>query len=383
MSITIHNILKLEVFKNSIILAGKGGLDRTVIRISVFDCPLDNDIESDRILQYGDFFISDFFQFKDNLQNTLHFFEVLIKTGSCGLCIINQYVNTLPNEVIDFCNKRNYPVIVIDYHISYADIIKDTMELIIQDQYNTILEMKISEVLNNNKSNREISRLLYEINPHLKNNITVIYCLFMDEDNLYNTYLHDYVNQYKDFSTIKYKKGIIFVITYDDKSIDKRCSKIQLILSRIKEYSDRYVIGISNHHDELLRFGDAVNEAIVSTNFSEFYSGNIIYYKDLGIERLLMPLKDNYELKAFYNDIFEPVKKYDKENKSELLRTVITFFQNDGDYKKTSKDLYQHENTIRYRIMKVRSILNMENSNIRFYEHLSIAVKIHRMLFKE
>ena len=70
---------------------------------------------------------------------------------------------------------------------------------------------------------------------------------------------------------------------------------------------------------------------------------------------------------------------YDKANKSFLLETLISFVNHDGDYKKVSSELFQHENTIRYRILKVKSILNLDKSNIEFYEKISIGVKLHRI----
>ncbi len=86
------------------------------------------------------------------------------------------------------------------------------------------------------------------------------------------------------------------------------------------------------------------------------------------------------ELLDFSKKIIEPIKKYDKENHSELYHTLESFIFHDGNYKKVAEDLFQHENTIRYRIKKIKAILNMENSNIKFIESTSIALKVIGLL---
>ncbi|KMT20947.1 helix-turn-helix domain-containing protein [Clostridium cylindrosporum] len=86
------------------------------------------------------------------------------------------------------------------------------------------------------------------------------------------------------------------------------------------------------------------------------------------------------ELLNFSKKIIEPIKNYDKENHSELYHTLESYIFYDGNYKKVAEDLFQHENTIRYRIKKIKSILHMEDSNIKFIESTSIALRVLGLL---
>lgn len=85
---------------------------------------------------------------------------------------------------------------------------------------------------------------------------------------------------------------------------------------------------------------------------------------------------DSKELLNFSYKVVDPIKSYDKENHSELYITLESFIFYDGNYKKVAEDLFQHENTIRYRIKKIKALLSMEKSNIRFIECTSIAVRV-------
>ena len=48
--------------------------------------------------------------------------------------------------------------------------------------------------------------------------------------------------------------------------------------------------------------------------------------------------------------------------------------------KKTAKKLKQHENTIRYRINRLRNYLDVEEQPLLFHEIISLAVRIESML---
>lgn len=99
--------------------------------------------------------------------------------------------------------------------------------------------------------------------------------------------------------------------------------------------------------------------------------------KNIKINKLLYLMKDSIEFDQIYADFVKPFKDFDDKNNADIFNTINTFVEMDGDYKKTAKVLYQHENTIRYRIMKAKKILNMEESNLGFIEHISLAIKIN------
>ena len=49
-------------------------------------------------------------------------------------------------------------------------------------------------------------------------------------------------------------------------------------------------------------------------------------------------------------------------------------------FKKTAKKLKQHENTIRYRINRLRNYLDVEEQPLLFHEIISLSVRIESML---
>ncbi len=60
-----------------------------------------------------------------------------------------------------------------------------------------------------------------------------------------------------------------------------------------------------------------------------------------------------------------------------LYETAISYVCKNGQLKDTASDLFQHINTIRYRINKMKSLLHYKDSDYVFYADISLAVRIH------
>ncbi|MDQ6598042.1 helix-turn-helix domain-containing protein [Bacillus salipaludis] len=66
-------------------------------------------------------------------------------------------------------------------------------------------------------------------------------------------------------------------------------------------------------------------------------------------------------------------EKTDKD----LLQTAITFVLKQGNVKEIAEAHYCHPNTIRYRMTKIRQLIEPFDNEFVFYENLSAAVKLY------
>ena len=379
MSITVGQALQLHVMKSAKVVAGKSGLERIISRISFIDSPISPDVIDKNIILQGDFFVSSFFAFRDDPERVKEIIEYCIYAKSSGLCIIDEFVSILPRSILDYANENSYPIIFVDGDVPYADIIKSIMEIMIQEKDNIILEMKINKLLVMGENIEEVLTEALCINDNFKKYAVVMNCKCFDmENHAYDT-LKSQINKIPEWYCLKYKKNIVVIITYDKIVRNNINVSIDYVIEQIEQICRKYVIGISNIHTQLGQFNKSIMEALASCESQEIIDRNIIYYKDLGIYKLLMPLKNKPELKEFHDDIILPILEYDKTYNKNLLETAICFVENDGDYKRTANNMYLHENTVRYRIGKIKEILNMQNKNLKFSEQLSIAIKIYKI----
>lgn len=100
MGISVRDALKLDIFKDSKVIAGHKGLDRIINRVSVFDCPIE--VNRDKlVLKEGDFFISNFFPFKDDEDYALYALKFIDSCGCACFCITTEYLNSFTQKLIE------------------------------------------------------------------------------------------------------------------------------------------------------------------------------------------------------------------------------------------------------------------------------------------
>ena len=378
MSVTVKDVLSLDLFNNAIVVAGKNGLNNEVKRINFTDCPFPDDILDCGLVEKGDLFINSLYIAKEDDEKLLEFFKYFVICESAGTFIITEFLSSLPQNIIDFCNKYNLPAVFVDPKVPYATIIKDTMEMVLVDQWNTINEMKVDKLLDKNITKDEIIKLARFLNKNFKKYYACAFInlssLSADKIKLINSILKN--NQ--DFNIITYNSGIFIIINFD--KIRTFDTVIPYIESIVNNYISKYKIGVSNIFSDIEKFDECIHQSLSAYDISHIINNTTVYYKNLNIYKLLYPIKDNDYLKDFYNDIIVPLINYDNDYKSDLINTIERYLENDGDYKKTAADLNQHENTVRYRILKAKKILDMENNNFKFIEQISVGLKIKHLL---
>lgn len=376
MSVKVKDILNLDIFNDIKIVTGQNGLNRTIQRVSVFDCPIESDVIDKNIIEQGDFFVTSLFVVKDSLEDMLKLIKILVESKASGVCVIDEYIDSFPDEFIELASKNSFPVFLADKDVPYADVIQGIMELIIKDKEDIISEMKIEKLLKE-ESYEEITKIAYDINNDFMKNLVVLYLSKFDSKNNYS-YIYQNINKREMWSALKYKDGVLIIITNgESKQIQKQ---VNYILNLVNNTYQDYALGISDLYGDLKYLKKATIEAITSCEFSNVLNQNIVRYNQLGVYTILAVMKYKVELKEFYNKIVLPLKEYDKKYSLNLFETMVRFVDNDGNYEKTANEMFQHENTIRYRITKIKQILNMEEMNIEFLTQISIAVKIHKLL---
>lgn len=379
MSVTIQQLLELDVFKEARLVSGENGLSKSIKRVSFFDCPPPQKDDEKELIKEGDFYITSFYFVKDSFDEMGYILKLIIENQTSGLVIIDNYLTTLPDKLLSYADKYNYPIFFMDKDTPYADIISSIMELIISDQENKIMEMKVSQLLRPDLDLTEKRKILFSINSSLKDFISTIY--YTNSNNTKNKFLQMIIkdiNKKKEWSAFSYKNGVIFILSsHKSTALDY---EVNNLLSQIKDTADNFAAGISKVHNINNRVDSCFEESFIANELSSVLNKDIVFYNELNVYKLLLPFKDSVYLKEFYNETILPLKQHDEKYNSGLLETLINYVDLDGDYKKIAKKMFQHENTIRYRIGKIKDLLNLGSSNIEFIEQISLAAKIEKIL---
>jgi hypothetical protein len=378
MSVRVEDLLGLKLFESARIFAGKEGLKNEIKRVNFADCPILDDILDNEIVMRGDFFINSLYLVKDDYDAMKKLFEFYVKTGSAGVCIIDEYMDKLPNEIKEFADTHDFPILFIDANIPYGEIIKTTTEMILLETIDTLSEMQIDRLLNENLSDEEVLSLAMRMNGVFMKYYSALYVNFTNISRKKISFIRSEINNNYEFESLSHKNNILVIINFNKKSIYK--NYINYIIKIIENHEKDFKVGISNVFTNKKDFNYCMKEAYNATEISEITEEKIVYYKNLSVYNLIYPIRDSRIITNFHEETIVPLVEYDKYYNSDIVETVEKYIKNDGNYKKTALDLNQHENTVRYRILKAKKLLGLENSHFEFIEQVSIGLKIDKIL---
>jgi sugar diacid utilization regulator len=126
----------------------------------------------------------------------------------------------------------------------------------------------------------------------------------------------------------------------------------------------------------------AGQEARLAANVGEARGTPILAFEDTGAYRLLLPAisEDPAELERFYSETVEPLVAYDEQYETELVNTVETYLDNDGNVAATAQRLFTHRHTVRYRLERVRELCGHDVTLTEGREKLGLGLKAMRVL---
>jgi sugar diacid utilization regulator len=126
----------------------------------------------------------------------------------------------------------------------------------------------------------------------------------------------------------------------------------------------------------------AGKEAELAANVAEAEGRTMLAFEDTGAYRLLLPAmsEDPGELESFYRETLAPLADYDEQYETELVKTVETYLDNDGNVAQTAASLFTHRHTVRYRLERVRELTGHDIGSSEGREKLSLGLKAMRVL---
>lgn len=252
-------------------------------------------------------------------------------------------------------------------------------------------EYYLIDLLVNNIDNIEYikSRLKY-INFNLNKNLIILSIPFKQR---YKDYRHNFglkeliktlKNMFGNCIFTYYKEMIVFLISTDNE---------QVITDYIKENLLEFLklnnlrCGMSTVFHNLLDIKDFFYQSIYALDLSTLMKidSNIIYFEDY-IEYYLFHIcqhknadLNKINLITLVHPLINNLNKFDKENNTELLLTLKTYFENNRNSNDTSKKLKIHRSTFFYRFNKIQSLLgiSLDDSNLLFKLELSFKISIY------
>lgn len=146
-----------------------------------------------------------------------------------------------------------------------------------------------------------------------------------------------------------------------------------------KKLSLTLYMGVGGITDNLEDYHYAYKQALHAYNVSRsgFPSNGIAIFDELGAYSLLNNLKDPALGDLFMKKHLGPLMEYARGSGADLPNTLRTYLFNNGNLKHTMDELFIHRSTLRYRLERIREILDMDIEDAETRLNLMLAYKLH------
>ncbi len=381
MSLTVAEVMPLEAFNTFRLIAGEAGLKRKIQMVGMLDYELGDMIEQN--FREDEFVITTLVAIKDDLSQLETMVERLIKIKSSGFAIKTIYISEVPQVVIDLCEREAYPLFLFDE--TFFEIIITSVNDVLktQDELED-LEIQIDRLLSGDMNKYGIRRAAQLLNRSFLENVQVAYVKNENRAsaNLAGVFTLNQVNQgNRQHKCIPYQSGYLVIISAPLSDANLFTHPMNHIFSQLG-IDSHYIQGFSQIGIKLDKLDVAIHEALYACETAKRYQLPKLLFSEMGLDRLLLPVKDNPWVMAYYEAVMTPLLAYDQKNGTQLLRTSVIFILCGGDIKRAAERLYQHGNTVRYRMERIRQLLcesrgEETQSEWSFYEMLAVGVRLH------
>ena len=125
----VGELLSLPVLRGARVLAGHRGLDREVTNVNVMEVP---DIEA--YVHPGEVLLTTLYPLRDDLAGVADLVRRLHAATLSALVVrLGRYVDHIPAAAVDAADELGFPIIVVDTHIAFNDVISAVLAIVLAD----------------------------------------------------------------------------------------------------------------------------------------------------------------------------------------------------------------------------------------------------------
>ena len=154
------------------------------------------------------------------------------------------------------------------------------------------------------------------------------------------------------------------------------------MLTRAGIDAQAVVIGQSDLREARAQLGTSMCEAVYAARAAKLCGKAALGAHELGLYAYLFPMSENPFVCDRCRRVLSAIREYDAQNHTNLEQTALVYVKENMEIAAAAKALFQHPNTVRYRLSKIQRIMGMEDDPL-FAPMLSLTVSLSRILTEE
>lgn len=347
------------------ILAGKGGMDHVVGWVHMLE---DETIVSRFSGQELAVTTGMKAQEKDWL---LHLVQAMKHADSTGIIInTGMYLHTVPPEVIDWCEKNSFPLLVMPWEISIPQLIQNFCTRIMQRmQKEKELSSSFQDIINGHEiSEQLLAKIQTRFDPKGSFRIFCIRISFGVEDTSAFLQamlkLENVLGLWEKGKHIRIPYLVIeyedcYALTVNNFPSDSGDELAQQILKQFSYFTEKKILflGIGPEVQGILHLKSAFRRAQIASKMAMQTRQKVVDFNEMGFFKILFASDDTAILKSYEQQLLGPLDAYDQLHHSDYIQTLRSYIKNDRSLVGAAKDTYTHRNTVNYRIQNIKRLL--------------------------
>lgn len=390
--VTVMELLSHQLFANFTLVTDTSGLSNPVISTGILDWESTEDIQL--TFNPGEFILTTLSSSTDDNTEVDTLLRALMKKQVSAIAIKNIHNHRLSSEIIESANLCH--ILIFVFQETYVDdLIYVIREAVNNSSFDGVMINKLRKIMSA-ENNEDIKELAQDLNPFFCENHICCFCVPKSEKStreLIKQYSKAYRNSISvndslpnhPYLMVEGNGSIVFIFSAatdfdipdetNEQSIRKDFSNF---LNNIDITTQNFRIGISHSKNSLSQLRESLLESYFSALSCIIDEESLLQYDQIGIDKVLLPTVDSAWTRSYYDSFHDALMQYDEEHNSNLHDTLLMYIRNGGDIILTAEMLYQHQNTIRYRLGRIKEILHIDDT-AEPYLQMHLYARLHKI----
>lgn len=367
------------------IIAGSGGMDNRVNWVHMIE-----DYDAVKFLHGNEIVITTGIGNVRTTENMLKYVKTLNEKNASGVIFnIGPYIETVPKEVLHFCDEVNLPVYTVPWEVKLVDLTQHFCKILIEndEKVRSLTSLVKDYIFRSDEREKLYADLTRNgFAQHLN------YCVInfglkgVDGDMVSEEQiemLHEVIDRETGKMVSKYvvfKQEMRYVLII----AGVKTSTITKLIDEIKykyrgKKIDIYISASSNKENLIdlpknFKLSECVYRLSIRINQSP------LIYDDLDTYKILFSITDKKSMKDFVKRILGPIIEFDEGNGSDYIGFLKEYIIYNGNIQQIANELYVHRNTIHYKVNKINEIANIDLSQFEDLLKVQICMKLINLI---
>lgn len=379
--IHIKELFRLQNIHRLRLIAGQDGLERTVTEAVLFE------YDPSRVqlpdFYRGDLVVTTLAYARGDAKLVAHSLQALMNQGIAGLMVKTAYFSELPQAVITLANRLGTPVFLFD-DTYIEEVILQVTDLIRGKRHFAGFEQDVDALMRGDLTEEQTRERARRIDP-LGQSSYRIYAVSPKErmitldDKLYALMETDADAAHR-YTFIEWRRMMLALCREEDGlSAQEALMRFGDLLTRAGVDRQSVVIGQSDLREARAQMGASLCEAVYAARAAKLCGKAELAAHELGLYAYLFPMSENPFVCDRCRRVLSAIREYDAQNHTNLEQTALVYVKENMEIAAAAKVLFQHPNTVRYRLSKIQRIIGMEDDPL-FAPMLSLTVSLSRIL---